>query len=396
MNSTALKVYDDVEFHTNDNVKITIDPDLKELIPPLAEDEYRQLEQNILAAGCRDALVLWRGILIDGHNRYEICQRHNIPFSTKNANLKDRSAVEEWMILNQFGRRNLPPYQRTKLALRLEVVIAARAKANQVAGLKQGDKLPVPQISAKRESPVDTRAEIAKIAGVSHDTVAKVKKIERDAAPEIKQALSRGELSINEVYTELKKTEKKEAREKLIAEQREAIETGTVSLPTGKYEVIAMDPPWNYGREYDPDSSRVANPYPEMTQDELLEMDPPFADDAVLFLWTTHQFIWDAKALLDKWGFTYKANLVWDKESLGMGSWLRMQCEFCLVGIKGKPMWENTKWRDVIREKRREHSRKPDTFYQMVQEITAGRRLEYFSRERREGWETFGNDQDKF
>jgi N6-adenosine-specific RNA methylase IME4 len=79
-----------------------------------------------------------------------------------------------------------------------------------------------------------------------------------------------------------------------------------------------------------------------------------------------------------------------------MGAWLRMQCEFVLVGIKGKPTWSNTTWRDIIREPRREHSRKPDAFYDMVADITVGRRLEYFSRERREGWEVLGNDVEKF
>lgn len=189
---------------------------------------------------------------------------------------------------------------------------------------------------------------------------------------------------------------KKAERERVIDAQREAINSGSAQLPEGQFEVVVMDPPWNYGREYDPETSRVANPYPEMAQDELLAMAPPFADDCVLFLWTTHQFIWDAKELMDQWGFTYKASLVWDKEKIGMGAWLRMQCEFCLVGIRGKPLWKNTTWRDIIREARREHSRKPETFYRMVEEITAGRRLDYFSREARDGWATFGNDTEKF
>jgi N6-adenosine-specific RNA methylase IME4 len=115
-----------------------------------------------------------------------------------------------------------------------------------------------------------------------------------------------------------------------------------------------------------------------------------------LFLWTTHAFIFDAKALLDAWGFEYKATGVWDKGKMGMGHWLRMQCEFFLVGIKGKPIWNNTKWRDIIRENRREHSRKPEAFYEMVEDITVGRRLDYFSREKRLGWEVVGNDTEKF
>lgn len=204
------------------------------------------------------------------------------------------------------------------------------------------------------------------------------------------------ERATSDILKEGERSQRIQGREEYISAQREAIAAGTAKLPDGVFEVVVMDPPWNYGREYDPDGSRVANPYPEMTQAQLLEMDPPFADDCALFLWTTHQFIWDAKALLDSWGFFYKATLVWDKEKIGMGAWLRMQCEFCLIGIKGKPIWDNTTWRDVIREPRREHSRKPDIFYQMVEDITVGRRLDYFSRGQRQGWEAFGNDTEKF
>jgi N6-adenosine-specific RNA methylase IME4 len=203
------------------------------------------------------------------------------------------------------------------------------------------------------------------------------------------------EMSAKEIAG-LANNEKKFDRMMEIERQREAIENGTAKLPEGVYEVVAMDPPWAYGREYDPESSRVANPYPEMSQEQLLELKPPFADDCVLFLWTTHAFLFDAKQLMDAWGFTYKATMVWDKEKIGMGAWLRMQCEFCLVGIKGKPIWNNTTWRDIIREPRREHSRKPDTFYEMAEQITVGRRLDFFSREQRNGWEVFGNDTAKF
>ncbi len=189
---------------------------------------------------------------------------------------------------------------------------------------------------------------------------------------------------------------KKKTRDQEIEDQRQAIESGDANLPEGVFEVVVMDPPWDYGGNYDPVGHRGACPYPEMTQAEILAMAPPFADDSVLFLWTTHKFIWDAKSLIDEWGFEYKATLVWDKEKMGIGHWFRMQCEFCLLGIKGKPTWNNTEWRDIIREPRREHSRKPEVFYHMVEKITVGRRLDYFSRGERQGWEAFGNDTAKF
>ena len=219
--------------------------------------------------------------------------------------------------------------------------------------------------------------------------------IEEALSPKSDPLQSIREMSAKEIAG-LAYAEKKLDRMIQIAKQREAIESGAVKLPEGVFEVVAIDPPWNYGREYDPETSRVANPYPEMSQEQILALNPPFAEDCVLFLWTTQAFIWDAKALMDSWGFTYKAAIVWDKERLGMGAWLRMQCEFCLVGIKGKPAWNNTKWRDIIRESRREHSRKPEAFYEMVEDITMGRRLDFFSREARNGWEAFGNDTSKF
>lgn len=190
---------------------------------------------------------------------------------------------------------------------------------------------------------------------------------------------------------------KRKAREKEIEDQRQAI-LSTKSLGAqGPFDVIIMDPPWNYGRKYDPEGSRVANPYPEMTQQELLELSPPFADDAFLFLWTTHQFLFDAKALMDSWDIAYKATIVWDKQKIGMGSWFRMQCEFCLFGIKGEPPWNNTTHRDFITEARREHSRKPETFYSMIQELFPDYRIgEYFARQERDGIVTIGNDTGKF
>ena len=184
-------------------------------------------------------------------------------------------------------------------------------------------------------------------------------------------------------------------REQDIQQQVDEIERG-IEPVNGLFDVVAMDPPWPYGRKYDPETSRVANPYPEMTLEEIACIDVPCKDDSVLFLWTTHMFLHDAFKLLEHWGFNYKATLVWNKEKIGMGHWVRMQCEFCLIGIKGKPYWSNTKHRDIFSEPRREHSRKPDAFFAMVEEITKGSRLEYFSREQRENWHIYGNDTGKF
>jgi len=364
-------------------VMIKILEELEGLIPPLSVEELMLLEESILSEGCRDPLVLWGDILIDGHNRYSICQLHDIPFTTVQRDFDSIEEVKVWMIRNQFGKRNITPFVRAELALMLEPMLKDKAKENMVKSTKN---------NVVNIDKVNTREEIAKEANISTGNIAKVKKILEKAPEVVKELVRSGDISINAAHKEIVKEEKKAERKADIEQQKIDIEEGVAVLPEGKFEVIAIDPPWNYGREYDPDSSRVANPYPEMEQSELLDLDIPAADDSVIFLWTTHAFIFDAKELLDKWGFTYKASMVWDKEKIGMGHWVRMQCEFCLIGIKGKPIWDNTTWRDIIREPRREHSRKPEAFYKMVEDVTVGRRLEYFSRTERKGWEIFGND----
>ena len=178
---------------------LKIDNEFKELIPPLTDDEKKQLEENILRDGIQDPLKVWQGTLIDGHNRYEIARRHGLTFKTVEMQFPTRDDVKIWIIKNQFGRRNLSAYDRSILALKLKPVIAAKAKENLSTHTVDGYQgLPN---SAKA---VNTRQEIAKAAGVGHDTIAKVEKIEAQATPEIKAALKAGDLSINQAYEGVK------------------------------------------------------------------------------------------------------------------------------------------------------------------------------------------------
>lgn len=87
--------------------KLKTDEEFKHLIRPLLRKEYLQLEQNIIADGCRDPIVVWHDVIVDGHNRYEICKRHGIPFDTKNMEFECREAAIAWICANQLGRRNI-------------------------------------------------------------------------------------------------------------------------------------------------------------------------------------------------------------------------------------------------------------------------------------------------
>lgn len=170
----------------------------------------------------------------------------------------------------------------------------------------------------------------------------------------------------------------------------------TPEPPKGLYDVIIIDPPWPYGTEYNKETRRIASPYKEMAIDELKQMVIPSHKNCVLWLWTTHKFLLDAFTLAATWGFEYKITMVWDKERLGMGAWLRCQTEFCLLCIKGKPIWKLTNDRDIIRATRREHSRKPDEFYSMVRKLCTGKKIDIFGRQEREGFDVWGNETEKF
>lgn len=179
---------------------LTIDPEFKSLIPPLLPEERKQLEENLIAEGCRDPIVTWGAIILDGHNRYEICEQHNFPFKTKPLSFDDRDQAKMWIIKNQFGRRNLNAYQRSELALKLEDIIAAQAKERQRAA--GGDKKSEAAKSLVQKSSqvienTKTREEIAKLAGVSHDTIGKVKTIQTEAPEPVKRAVHDNVISIH-------------------------------------------------------------------------------------------------------------------------------------------------------------------------------------------------------
>ena len=183
-------------------VKLMIDDEFKNLIPPLTDEEFQQLEQNILSDGIREPLVIWNGTLIDGHNRYAIAQKHNLPFQTTEKIFDSRAAAVEWIIQNQFGRRNISTFDRICLALKLKPTISEKAKENQG---KRTDILPATfdQKKSKVES-VDTLKQIANLAGVGKETVRKVEKILELAQAvnleDIISGLRKGDISISLAY----------------------------------------------------------------------------------------------------------------------------------------------------------------------------------------------------
>lgn len=181
-------------------MSITIDKEFESLIPPLSPEEFQQLEENCLRDGIRDALIVWEqdgnDILIDGHNRFRIVGKHpTIQFNIKRMQFADRNEAIRWIILNQFGRRNLSAYDRSILALKLKPVIAEKAKE------KEAERKTTYQKSEKSELPtVNTTKELAKVAGVSHDTIHKVEAIQKSGNEQLIKDVREGRESINSGY----------------------------------------------------------------------------------------------------------------------------------------------------------------------------------------------------
>lgn len=160
---------------------LRIDPDFQAYIPPLSDEERQQLERNLMEEGCRDPLVAWGDILIDGHNRFEICSRLGLPFQVVQKDFADREAALDWMDAHQLGRRNLSPDARRLLLGR---------RYNRV---KKGDGERGPQ-KLDQSEPASTAARLAKEHGVSEATVKRAAKFaeEVEASPALKAAVEAG------------------------------------------------------------------------------------------------------------------------------------------------------------------------------------------------------------
>jgi hypothetical protein len=181
---------------------ITVNEELKAYIDPLTPDEHAALERSILAEGCRDALVLWGDVLVDGHNRYGICQKHGLPFQTvQNTRFQSMADVHLWMIDQHLGRRSVSDFQRGVLALRKREILAER-RAQAIAATAHPETdgspfAPLPNTEATEANPLKSRADIAKAARLSSSQVVQIEKIQKQAAPELVAAIKAGNISLN-------------------------------------------------------------------------------------------------------------------------------------------------------------------------------------------------------
>jgi DNA modification methylase len=352
---------------------IQIKEEFRKLIPALTAEELNQLEANILKDGIRDPLILWNDILIDGHNRYSIAMKHEIKFECVDMVFENENDVKEWMINNQFGRRNLSNYQRSVLALELESVFKEKAKENlKVSGENFGKGI---QIS---EEPIEIKPivaikEVAKVASVSHDTIAKVKVIQATATEEVKAKLNAGTMSINEAYkinhfsqiaSKIKETDKKTQSEVNVIISKEYdvkmhdiyiindkhkliiadsfLDVDFIKKESGNIDCILTDPP--YGISY---KSPSGNGVTQRGNYKIIEGDNDEFDPNILLKYSSNIVTWGANHYANK--LENSAGwLVWDKRN-GLAINLNSDCEMAWSNMINSARLFHHTWNGMIK-----------------------------------------------
>jgi N6-adenosine-specific RNA methylase IME4 len=160
--------------------------------------------------------------------------------------------------------------------------------------------------------------------------------------------------------------------------------------------VIYADPPWQYEHMISL-SREIEEHYPTMSQEDICAMPVPSmaARDCVLFLWVPPSLIQQGLAVMEAWGFGYRTLIIWDKGSIGPGYWVRQQAELLLIGVRGKPATPEPDARpsSMFRAKRGRHSEKPAGMYEIIETMYPNaQRVELFARNRRTGWDGWGNE----
>lgn len=194
----------------------SIDHEFKTLIRSLTESEYSALESSIQSDGCRDAIIVWRGygVIVDGHNRYEICRKRGIEFRVEEMDFPDRQSVKVWILKNQLARRNLTDGERFEVAVLLKDALAEVgrekkvesgkvAREKQLGVLLKNNNTPQPE-PAKEEQKHDTRKEIASNLGWSPAKVAQAEVVRKED-PEKWSEVKAGTKTVGAAYTEVKK-----------------------------------------------------------------------------------------------------------------------------------------------------------------------------------------------
>jgi N6-adenosine-specific RNA methylase IME4 len=372
---------------------------LANIFPLVEGQEFAELVADIREHGLREPIVVYEDKILDGRNRYRACDAAGIePTFT----VYTGDDPVSYVVSLNLRRRHLDESQRAMVAAKL-------------ATLKLGDNqhsegLPIGRASG--------------MLNVGERTVARAREVLEHGAPELVSAVEHGKVSVSaaaDVATQdidaqreivargereiLRAAQNIRARKAEIrrAERIERLAaTCNHSTPfpsDRRYAVLYADPPWHF-EVYNEESGverAAGNHYPTMSLDEIcaLPVLSLASPDAALFMWTTVPHLRESFDVLVAWGFEYKTNIVWVKDKIGLGYFVRNQHELLLVATRGDMPSPSPANRppSVIHAPRREHSRKPDEAYELIERMYPELpKIELFARQARAGWAAWGNE----
>jgi N6-adenosine-specific RNA methylase IME4 len=373
---------------------------LSNIFPLLEGEPFAALVADIGVKGLREPIVLYEGKILDGRNRWRACQQSGVAPRFESYTGSDPVG---YVVSLNLRRRHLDESQRAMVAAR-------------IATLRRGDN---------QHSPIgetsQTRAAV--LLNVGKRSVERAAGVHERGAPELVQAVERGHVKVSvaaDIATESPEQQREivaQGEDQILAvakairarrsEQSHAerieklakIAEGNRAIPTDRrFPVILADPPW-YFEAYNETSGverAAGNHYPTMGLCNIcaLPVNGLATDSAALFLWTTAPHLQEAFQVIEAWGFNYKSNIVWVKDRLGLGYYVRNQHELLLIATRGNMPAPPPSRRplSVIQVAKREHSRKPDEAYEPIERMYPDLpKIELFARGNRDGWTAWGN-----
>lgn len=373
---------------------------LAEIFPLIEGPEFRDLTEDIRQHGVREPVWLYEGKIIDGRNRYRASAQAGVDCPLREYLGADPAA---FVVSLNLKRRHLNESQRAMVAAKLANMPAHRPEDN----------------SANLQT---SQEQAAKLLNVSTRTVSSAKQVHEKGSPELRHIVEQGKVSVS-AAADLATKPQEEQREIVARGEKEILQAakairaekavasrearldnlaeiskGNADLDTSqRYPVIYADPPWRYENPPMGGTNRsIENHYPTMTLQEICAL--PVADlatdDAMLYLWATAPKLAECMDVIKAWGFEYRTNIVWDKEVIGMGYHARNQHEILLIAKRGNipPPQAGKQPSSVHRERRAEHSSKPDFYYEMIEGAYPQLpKIELFCRSPRIGWSVWGN-----
>lgn len=384
--------------------------DYTRVFPLLEGADQAALEDSVRQHGVRQPIVLHEGKILDGRNRFLAAHKLGLDIAvlpTRVFDAETEGSALDFVWDANANRRHLNETQRAFAAAEMET-------------LRHGGRRESQEPHAALETKTLTRDELAQRHGIGRGAIYEMSIVRDQGVPELKDVARRGKVSLRTAKTiaELPpavqqsiirrstegadadcaralrvETAKVKQRGKLadIAKANRALDVADKT-----YDVIYADPPWQFEEDITGSNRAVERHYPTMSTEEIstLPVDKLAAENSILFCWTTDHHLREAEGVVERWGFKRRARLVWVKNSIGLGKFVRNKHEFLIVGTRGDFPAPPTDCipESVIMFPKRGHSVKPP-LHEMMEKMTPGltRRIELFAREPVPSWAAWGN-----